>query len=230
MRSAIFDFNGTLFSDSDKHKEAWRVFTRRYGKEVGEAELVSHFLGRANGYILHRLFGADLPEHEVARMTLEKEGIYRDLCRADPPSFHLMPGAEDFLDYLKKEGVRFTIATGSEVSNVDFYFKEFHLSRWFDRALVVFDDGTFPGKPAPDVYLRAAAVLGVAPEDCTVFEDSSSGVRAASSAGVGKIALISATWVPAALDQARETLPPVHCIAPDFTGMIQTWKENLSVL
>lgn len=230
MRSVIFDFNGTLFADSDKHKEAWRVFVRRYGKQVDEAELISHFLGRANGYILHRMFGADLPEQEVARMTLEKEGIYRDLCRADAKSFHLMPGAEDFLDHLKSEGVRFNIATGAEVSNVDFYFEEFHLSRWFDRAMVVLDDGTFPGKPAPDVYLRAAAVLGVAPESCTAFEDSSSGVRAASSAGIGKIALISATWTPEALARAREELPTVHCVAPDFTNMIQTWKESLSVL
>ncbi len=229
MRSAIFDFNGTLFSDSDKHKDAWHVFTARYGKEVGEEELVTHFLGRSNAYILHRLFGADLPAREVARMTLEKEGIYRDLCRKDIANFHLMPGAEDFLDYLKESGVRFTIATGSEVSNVNFYFEEFGLSRWFDRARVVLDDGTLPGKPAPDVYLRAAAVLGVSPPDCAVFEDSSSGVCAAHSAGIGKIALISATWEPSVLRAALKTLPPVHCVTPDFTGMTGIWKENLSV-
>lgn len=230
MRAAIFDFNGTLFSDSDKHKDAWHVFTARYGKQVSEEELVTHFLGRSNGYILHRLFGADLPEREIARMTLEKEGIYRELCRKDRIGFHLMPGAEQFLDFLKESGVNFTIATGSEVSNVNFYFEEFHLTRWFDRERVVLDDGTLPGKPAPDVYLRAAAVLGVAPLDCAVFEDSSSGVCAAERAGIGKIALISATWEPSMLQAALKELPPVQCVTPDFTDMIRIWKENLSVL
>lgn len=222
--NAIFDFNGTLFKDSDKHEAAWYVFTGRYGKQTTPEEIKQYFLGRANGYILHRLFGDDLPEEEVARMTLEKEGIYRDLCRADAAAFHLVPGAEAFLDFLKAEGVRFTIATGSEISNVEFYFREFRLSRWFDRDKVVLDDGTFPGKPAPDGYLRAAAVLGVSPDTCAVFEDSASGIRAADAAGVGGIAVITGSLS----DLSVCNIPRVKSVTPDFTEMPRIWKEKFS--
>ena len=222
--NAIFDFNGTLFKDSDKHEAAWYVFTERYGKKTTPEEIKQYFLGRTNSYILHRLFGADLPEGEVARMTLEKEGIYRDLCAADKPTFHLVAGAEAFLDFLKAENVNFTIATGSEVSNVNFYFDVFGLGRWFDRDRVVLDDGTFPGKPAPDGYLRAAAVLGVSPATCAVFEDSASGIRAADAAGVGGIAVITGSLS----DLSVCDIPRVRSITPDFTDMIRIWKEKFA--
>lgn len=224
MRSVIFDFNGTLFQDSDRHMEAWRVFAGRYGKQVTEEELIRLFLGRANAFILRRMFGERVSDAEIARMTLEKEGIYRDLCLAHPAECHLVAGAPEFLDELKAEGVPFTIATGSEVSNVDFYFRTFGLSRWFDRERIVLDDGTFPGKPEPDCFLRAAKLLGVAPCECVVFEDSCSGVTAARAAGVAKIALISEK----APKRYEKSGTPIVSVTKDFTGMIRIWKECLS--
>ncbi|MBQ9098418.1 MAG: HAD family phosphatase [Clostridia bacterium] len=223
MRSVIFDFNGTLFSDSDKHREAWKRFLAKYGRSVDDEELRAYYLGRTNDYILRRVFGADTADEIIAERTLEKEGTYRDICREDPATFHLIAGAVEFLDFLKEQGVDFTIATGSEYSNVDFYFAEFGLSKWFDRSRVVLDDGTFPGKPAPDGYLRAAKVLGRDPADCVVFEDSLSGVRAAHAAGIGKIVAIT-TEVSA---ERLLSYPGVVVAEPDFKNMKQIWREVL---
>ena len=223
MRSVIFDFNGTLFADSDKHRLGWKRFLAKYGLDVDDEELRTHYLGRTNPYILKRVFGEDLAPALIAERTLEKEATYRRCCMEDPESFHLIAGAEAFLDFLKAEGVDFTIATGSEYSNVNFYFKEFHLGRWFDRSRVVLDDGSFPGKPAPDGYLRAAAVLGVDPADCVVFEDSLSGVRAAHAAGIGKIVALT-TEVSA---ERLLSYPGVVAAVPDFTDMVRIWKESL---
>ena len=223
MRSVIFDFNGTLFADSDKHRLGWKRFLAKYGLDVDDEEPRTHYLGRTNPYILKRVFGEDLAPALIAERTLEKEATYRRCCMEDPESFHLIAGAEAFLDFLKAEGVDFTIATGSEYSNVDFYFKEFHLGRWFDRSRVVLDDGSFPGKPAPDGYLRAAAVLGVDPADCVVFEDSLSGVRAAHAAGIGKIVALT-TEVSA---ERLLSYPGVVAAVPDFTDMVRIWKESL---
>lgn len=224
MKAVIFDFNGTLFADSDKHRLGWKRFLARYGKDVDDEELRTHYLGRANPYILRRVFGEDLAPELIASRTLEKEAAYRECCLEDPASFHLIAGAEAFLDFLKAEGVDFTIATGSEYSNVDFYFDKFALGRWFDRSRVVLDDGSFPGKPAPDGYLRAAKVLGRDPADCVVFEDSISGVRAAHAAGVGKIVALS-TEVSA---ERLMSYPGVVAAETDFQNMIRIWKENLS--
>lgn len=221
MKAVIFDFNGTLFADSDKHRLAWRRFLSRYGKNVDDEELRTHFLGRANSYILRRVFGADLAPELIASRTLEKEATYRECCMENPDSFHLIAGAEEFLDFLKAEGVDFTIATGAEYSNVDFYFDKFALGRWFDRSRVVLDDGSFPGKPAPDGYLRAAKVLGREPADCVVFEDSISGVRAAYAAGVDAIVALS-TEVSA---ERLRFYPKVVDVQPDFTDMKRIWKE-----
>ncbi|MBQ8340924.1 MAG: HAD family phosphatase [Clostridia bacterium] len=224
MRSVIFDFNGTLFADSDKHREGWKRFLAKYGLDVDDEELRTHYLGRTNPYILKRVFGEDLAPELIAARTLEKEATYRDCCREDPDSFHLIEGATAFLDFLKENGVDFTIATGSEYSNVDFYFAEFDLGKWFDRSRVVLDDGTFPGKPAPDGYLRAAKVLGVEPADCVVFEDSISGVRAAHAAGIGKIVALC-TEVSA---ERLLSYPGVVVAEKDFSNMIEIWKELLS--
>ena len=224
MKSVIFDFNGTLFADSDKHRLGWKRFLARYGLDVDDEELRTHYLGRTNPYILKRVFGEDLAPELIAARTLEKEATYRECCLEDPDSFHLIAGATEFLDFLKAEGVDFTIATGSEYSNVDFYFEKFGLGKWFDRSRVVLDDGTFPGKPAPDGYLRAAKVLGQDPADCVVFEDSLSGVRASYAAGIGQTVAIT-TEVSA---ERLLSYPGVVIAEPNFNNMIAIWKEKLS--
>lgn len=224
MHSVIFDFNGTLFRDSEQHMAAWRVFAERYGKQVSEDELIKFFLGRANAFILRRMFGDEISDAQILCMAQEKEGIYREICLSDPANCHLVAGVPEFLDFLQSERVPFTIATGSEKSNVDFYFRAFGLARWFDRAKIVLDDGTFPGKPEPDCYLRAAKVLHAAPEDCVVFEDSYSGVLAAKAAGVAGIVLISEK----APERDEKNGVPILEVTKDFTGMIRAWKERLS--
>ena len=80
MRSVIFDFNGTLFADSDKHRQGWKRFLAKYGRDVDDEELRTHYLGRTNAYILKRVFGEDLAPELIAERTLEKE-IGRASCR-----------------------------------------------------------------------------------------------------------------------------------------------------
>lgn len=215
MKHVIFDFNGTLFFDSDFHRLAWHRILARYGIHPSDEDIRRYYLGRANEEILRRVFGADSTDEFVEKMTAEKEATYRAICMEHPDKAHLAAGAAEFLNALKHHGVPMTIATGSERSNVDFYFEYFGLDRWFDRNMVVLDDGTFPGKPAPDGYLRAAARLGVPAADCTVFEDSVSGVRAAFAAGVTEIFALASDASPEVLG----AMDGVVEVLPDFAGM-----------
>lgn len=194
MKAAIFDFNGTLFYDTDKHKEAWK----RYGEElmgrpVTENEFQTSMLGRSNKLILSFLLGREPSDNEIKTMGGEKEAVYRRLCLADPSSMHLAPGAEKFLNHLKKCGIPCTIATSSDLENLNFYFEHFRLEQWFKKELCVYENGSFNGKPAPDIYLLAAERLGIAPCDCTVFEDALSGIAAAHSAGAGEIIAVASS-------------------------------------
>ncbi len=192
IKAIIFDFNGTMIFDSDIHRQVWYEFIPKYSsKKVTREEIHDYILGRDNASILRHYFGESLTKEDIARLTYEKEAAYRRLCLNDKRRFRFVDGLEDFLKYIKAENIPVTIATGSEIVNVKFFFEQLGLSRWFDFEKVIYDDGTFPGKPAPDIYIRAAAVLGAAPADCLVFEDALSGVLAAHYAGIGHIVAIS---------------------------------------
>lgn len=210
-KGILFDFNGTLFRDSEKHEEAWNIMARKLrGRPFTPEEFKIHMHGRENPEIISYLLGCPVPRGEALAWGERKESIYRELCLRDPAHLHLAPGAEDLLGFLAKEGVPRAIATSSERTNVRFYIEQFHLLRWFSAETILFADGSFPAKPAPDIYLRAAALLGLPPEECIVCEDSASGLLAARHAGAGLVIAVSqAGGEPAAGS-------PADLILPDF--------------
>ena len=92
---------------------------------------------------------------------------------------------------LKANKIVFTIATSSEKTNVDFFFKNLPLGNWFDINKIVYDDGKLPGKPLPDIYLKAAEKIDLSPQKCIVIEDAISGIKSAYNAKIGKIIAIN---------------------------------------
>ncbi len=192
MKGIIFDFNGTLFFDSHMHYEAWRIFSKKLrGYEFTDEEMREKMFGRTNADIIEYAIGEKPSKEMVETLAKEKEGWYRQMCLANPQSFKLSPGAENFLDFLKENNVPMTIATMSEWDNVEFYIKEFKLSRWFDLDKIVYSNGKIPGKPAPDIYEIAAKNIGLNPKDCIVIEDAISGINSAKQAGIGIIIAIA---------------------------------------
>ena len=193
----IFDFNGTLFWDSELHMEAWREFSRRLrGTSFSDEEMLKYMFGRTNEDIIAYAIGKRPSQELVEKFAVEKEQVYRDMCKKHPEIFKLAPFAEEFLNYLKESNIPRTIATMSEKENVDFYIKEFHLEKWFDVEKIVYSDGIIPGKPAPDIYLIAAKRLGLDPKNCIVVEDAISGINAAKNAGIGKVVAIASMENP----------------------------------
>ena len=193
----IFDFNGTLFWDSELHMVAWREFSKRLrGTQFSDEEMLKYMFGRTNEDIIAYAIGKRPSPELVKKFAVEKEQVYRDMCKRHPEIFKLAPFAEEFLDYLKANNIPRTIATMSEKENVDFYIKEFHLEKWFDVEKIVYSDGIIPGKPAPDIYLIAAKRLGLDPKNCIVVEDAISGINAAKNAGIGKVVAIASMEKP----------------------------------
>ena len=103
----------------------------------------------------------------------------------------LCEGAIELFELLKREEIPFTIATSSDWGNVECFIEKYHLEQWFDIEKIVFNDFTFKGKPAPDIYLKAAKILNVDIHDCLVFEDTSSGLLSGSSAGACCVGIAS---------------------------------------
>jgi HAD superfamily hydrolase (TIGR01509 family) len=184
----IFDFNGVLWWDSHLQEQSWRQFSVQVrGEPVSDEEMAVHVHGRTNRYTLEYLAGRSLATSEVEQLSEQKERLYRRLCLDQGTDFDLSPGATELLESLAAHQIPRTIATASGWANVAFFVEHLGLDRWFDLDLLVYDDGARPGKPAPDIYLQAAANLGLPPGQCIVVEDSRSGIEAARAAGIGHI-------------------------------------------
>jgi beta-phosphoglucomutase-like phosphatase (HAD superfamily) len=187
-QGVIFDFNGVLLWDRALHERAWAEFAQRLRPQpFTREEMAAQMHGRSNHDILEYLSGRSLSRAEAEELARRKETIYRELCLDLGDDFRLSPGAVEVLEWLAARAVPYTIATASGPGNVAFFVEHLHLENWFRREKIVYNDGTFPMKPAPDIYLRAAAVLGVETAVCLVIEDAISGIRAAHAAGAGGV-------------------------------------------
>jgi beta-phosphoglucomutase len=187
-RGIIFDFNGVLWWDGHLQEQAWKQFSAQIrGLPLSDQEMAVHVHGRDNRHTLAYLLGHDLEPEQLWHLSEQKETIYRRLCLQQGPGFALSPGTVELLGFLVAHHVGHAIATASGQENVDFFFEHLHLAHWFDATQIVCDDGSRPGKPAPDIYLEAAARLGLEPGQCVVVEDSQAGIQAARAAGIGYI-------------------------------------------
>lgn len=224
-KGIIFDFNGTLLFDSEKHLEAWREYSRQLrGVAFTDEEMRDYMFGRTNEDIIAYAIGKKPEPELVEKLGLEKEAVYRDMCRNDRENFKLAPFAEEFLDFLKENDIPRTIATMSGWENVEFYIEEFKLERWFDLDKIVYANGKIPGKPAPDIYQIAAKNLGLMPEECIVVEDAVSGIDSAKNAGIGKIIAI-ASMEPVEL---YKKMPHVAEVITDFSQISKSQFEVLN--
>lgn len=188
IKGVLFDFNGTMFYDGEIQETSWRAYLqRKIGRKVTEDEFQECVHGRNADSTFQYFLGVELSKKEIEELAEEKEITYRELCLADKNKFKLASGLTEFLDYLKESKIPFTIATASGLNNVKFFFKHLDLEKWFDIYNVVYDDGTIPGKPEPEIYIRAANKIGIPINECMVFEDAKSGIMSAHRAGACKI-------------------------------------------
>ena len=194
IKGVIFDFNGTLFFDTAQHEQAWRQYAKEIcGHDVTDDEFRYCIHGRTNADILRYFLHNGITDAEIKRHAEAKEEIYRRLCLAQHEKLQLADGAYEFLDALKAVKARMAVATSSGRTNTQFYIKRFDLFRWFNQNTLIYNDGTIPGKPAPDIYLAAAEAIGLEPEECVVFEDMPSGIESAVAAGAGRIIAVASS-------------------------------------
>ncbi|MDO4575097.1 MAG: HAD family phosphatase [Planctomycetia bacterium] len=187
-RGIVFDFNGTLFWDTREHNEAWFAFCGRLGVPLTQEIMFTRYHGKNNEQIFDLMFDGQRTPEQVRDYGWQKEAIYQEICLKKGMS--LAPGAERFLNMLKTRNVPINVATASGRQNVDFYYTHLGLETWFPLDRIVYNDGTLPGKPRPEMYLRAMEILGLKPEETTIFEDSATGITAAENAHVGQIVIV----------------------------------------
>ncbi len=179
----IFDMDGVIIDSNPMHREAWAAFNRRFGLETTEA-MHQRMYGRRNDQIVRDFFGDELSAEEVALRGAAKEALYREMIGEGLEQM-LVPGVRPFLE--RHRNAPMAMATNAEPPNVEFLLDRADLRRFF-RAVVTGAQVQHP-KPDPEIYLYAAKLLGTAPGNCVVFEDSHSGVQAARAAGMRVIGI-----------------------------------------
>ncbi len=207
----IFDFNGTLFFDNPKHIMAWsKISLDIRGHGISEEELHEHINGVPNNKVVEYMFNGNCSLEEMEKYSNLKEEYYREFCRQDKKSFHLVKGAEEFFDYLTQKKIPFTIASASIKPNIDFFVESFHLDRWMDPNLIVFDDGSYENKV--EMFKKASQNIGVDVGKTMIIEDSMSGIVNAYKAGCHYIVVMDS----ANKKEEYEKLPGVVQVIDSF--------------
>jgi beta-phosphoglucomutase len=175
--AVIFDMDGVLVENSEIHNEVWRMICVRYGKNRTSEEVRSIF-GGTNKIFVEELIGiTDL--EIINRIAEEKEALYRETFEA---TIKAPIGLISLLEELYQNKVLLAVATSGPPANLNFVLTKLNITRYFN---VLVDESQIEhGKPNPEVYLKTADRLGIAPAKCLVFEDSIFGIQAGKAAGM----------------------------------------------
>ena len=182
FRAYLFDCDGTIADSMPLHYLAWKQALGEWGCDYPE-DLFYQWGGKPIREIiadLNRMHGLSMPVEEVAH---RKEGLYYELL----PKLTAVP--EVLAEIESAHGrIPFAVVSGSTRESVVKSLEVLGLLEKFD--LLVCAGEYARAKPAPDPFLMAAQKLGVAPENCLVFEDTDLGIQAAQAAGMAWVRIL----------------------------------------
>lgn len=191
-RAVLWDLDGTLVDSEAFHWQSWQYALEADGVTVTFDQFKASF-GQRNDRILRVWLGPDATLERINRVADAKEGEYRRL--AETHGLTPLPGAADWLERLQQEGWRQAIASSAPRLNVEVMLRALRLSLYFDA--IVSSEDVKHGKPDPEVFLTAAARLGVPPSHAVVVEDAVAGIEAARRAGMRSVGVSMTTTLDA---------------------------------
>ena len=197
----IFDLDGVIVSTDNCHYLAWKRMADEEGiyfdrtinerlRGVSRMESLDIILERAQ-----RTYTDDEKQAMATRKNAYYVELIGSLTRAD-----ILPGALDTLRYLKGRGVK--VAIGSSSKNTPIILRQIGLENAFDA--VADGNAITRSKPDPEVFVLAARLLGLSPENCLVVEDADAGIEAALAGGMRALGVGSAAANPAATFSAPD--------------------------
>jgi beta-phosphoglucomutase len=203
-RAVIWDVDGTLVDSEEYHWLSWRDAMAAQGAPITYQQFLASF-GLRNDRILRGWLGPDATDEVIRRIGDWKEGEFRRLARERGLS--PLPGAAEWVERLHAGGWKQAVGSSAPRLNLEAMLRVLKLDSFFDQTVSA-EDVTF-GKPDPQVFLMAAAKLGVPPERCIVVEDASLGVEGARRAGMRSIGVSRTKTLDADLFVASlADLPP----------------------
>ena len=208
-QGVIFDLDGVICSTDHYHYLAWKALADRLGAYFDE-EINNRLRGVSRmtslEIVLERYDGT-LTQEEKEAAAEEKNNRYRELLKNMSPA-DLSAEVKETLDALRAKGL--LLGIGSSSKNTRFILGQIGLGDYFDKI----SDGTniTRSKPDPEVFLKAAEYLGLAPKDCLVVEDAVAGIQAAIAAGMDSAAVGDAAKSDLATYRLRSFRDLLSCV------------------
>jgi len=197
IKAVIFDLDGVIVSTDDCHYEAWK----RMADEEGiyfDKKINNRLRGVSRMESLEIVLEKSLKEYsddEKAQLAERKNNYYKELITKLTPA-DILKGAKENLDELRENGIK--IAIGSSSKNTPVILNQIGLADFFDAI----SDGNniTNSKPDPEVFIKAADMLGIPYEDCMIVEDADAGIEAGKRAGMKTLSVHGAKGADIEID------------------------------
>lgn len=190
IKAVIFDLDGVIVSTDEYHYQAWKkmadeqkiYFDRKINENLRGVSRMESL------EIILRKSKKKYSQEEKKQLAEFKNDYYKVLLNNLTPD-DILPGVMKVLDTLKDGGIK--VAIGSSSKNTVFILKQIGLANYFHA--VADGNGIKKSKPDPEVFLLAAKLLNMPPQNCLVVEDADAGVEAALAGGMEVIGVGSAS-------------------------------------
>ncbi|EKE37505.1 hypothetical protein ENUP19_0319G0018 [Entamoeba nuttalli] len=185
----IFDFNGTLFDDTNINYLVWKYSFEKRGIYLTKESYLKEHIGKSSKQTIidimktnnTKIISDILNDKKKFLKTILKKGV------------SLQKGAEQLLNYLKNNSNKYhyIIASMASTNTMKLYFKYLHLERWFTMDQIILYDNSCLPKPSPELFIKAMNKINASSQNTVIFEDSLTGLKAAYATHVNLIIAIN---------------------------------------
>jgi beta-phosphoglucomutase family hydrolase len=212
MKAVLFDMDGVVVDNLPYHVDAWLLFCERHNIPLTREIFYKELNGMNSKDTFEWFYKKEMSRTEVEILEEEKEILYRSFYKA-----HLKPalGLLDFLKTLRKHGIKTALATSAGPGNIDFIVDGLGIRDQFDA--IIGGAEVSKGKPDPEIYLKAAELVGVLPSECWVIEDSLQGIASGLNAGMRVVGITTS--------HTAKELAHTQWIAEDFLGLYENMQQ-----
>lgn len=209
IKAVLFDMDGLMIDSERLADTVWRNAACDAGTSITKQDMtllrgVTQQEARKRFMHIHPAFPFDLVE----------ENAHNELTRQLAQHVPLKHGLLELLQFLKEHQIKMAVASSSNQSLVEQNLRTANVRNFFDA--VVCGDMITHSKPAPDIFLRAAAELNTPPTQCMVLEDSENGIKAGLAAGCYTV------WIPD-LDPIGQELQENVTTLDNLKDVIALW-------
>ncbi len=219
MKAVIFDLDGVITDTASYHYKAWKKLAASLGIEIDE-QFNEELKGISRMESLERILskGNKLEQYsqeEIEKLADQKNEEYKELING-LTSADILPGILPFLEELQANAIKIALASASK--NAPFILEKLEINQYFDT--IVDPASLKKGKPAPEIFLKAAEQLDVPYADCVGIEDAPAGVEAINAASMVSIGIGSCSQLGNA-DLVLSTTEKLK-----YETVHQAWKDH----